>query len=86
MTAEGGREGGRGVTAPGEGEEGEAPNGGGNPNTHPRAQFYHRDDPISRARTSPSRQEAHRLGWRGKLASRRRPQPGRRGEGNEKIH
>jgi len=39
MTAEGGREGGRGVTAPGEGEEGEAPNGGGNPNVHPRARL-----------------------------------------------
>ena len=67
----------------GRGEEGEAPNEGGNPNAHPRARW---DAPISRACASPSRQGAHRPRWRGKLASRRRPQPGRRGKENEKIH
>jgi hypothetical protein len=40
-------------------EEGEAPNGGGNPNAHPCAWFYRRDAPISRARASPSHQGAH---------------------------
>jgi hypothetical protein len=70
----------------GSGEEGEAPNGGGNPNAHPCARFYHRGAPIFCARASPSRQGAHCPRWRGKLASRRWPRSGWRGEANEKIH